>query len=351
MRRAWPAAVVLALALGGCSTHEFRYEGGVPPQPLTAKERVDTAHHIVVTLLDKFAPPGRRLPAGVAAPLAEAALLDAQATRYRPSYAHFVRLALSLLRGRIPVGIGLAYPGADGRRPDPFTTIEVARSMLYFDRVVHGKRWRPAAARTVQAIVTPRLGWTKRRDGYAVREPGARRRYDIALTADAGLVLSKLAAVGGGALAEQYGASAMGMVRRAQISPGKWHKSLGGNGEMPVAERAIALYALYALPSKPDQQLVLDALPDLFAEAFEPWGQPRHSPVVGKRGIGAVLALRSLYLDPGKSPSEHVTRWFVEHRRADGTFKDAADDDITTQAYFALAFATRAYIYAKGGPP
>jgi hypothetical protein len=345
------AALAMAVVLGGCSTHEFRYEGGVPPEPLTPEQRVDTAHEIVTTLLDKFAPPGRRVPPTSAAVFAEAAFLDAQATDSSRSRSTFKRLAQSLLRGRIPVGIGLAYPGPDGRTPDALATIEVARTLLYFDLVDKDRHWRPAAARAVQAIVSPRLGWTKLRNGYAVREAGARRRYDIALTAEAGLVLSRIAVVGGGPLAQRYGASAIGMVRRAQISPGNWHKSLGGDGPMPVAERALTLYALHAVPSSPDQQLVLTTLPDLFAEAFEPWGQPRNSPLVGKRGIGAVLALRLLYLDPGRGPSEHVTRWFVTHRRADGTFKDAAADDATTQAYFALAFATRAYIYAKGGPP
>jgi hypothetical protein len=351
MRHARLGALVLAFVLAGCSTHEFRYEGGVPPEPLTSKQRVDTAHEIVTTLLRRLAPPGRRLAPAAAAPLAEAALLDAQATRSPSSRRAYERLASSLLRNRIPVGIGLAYPGPDGRTPDPLVTIEVTRSLLYFDKVDPGPRWRPAAARAIQAIVTPRMGWTRRRDGYAIRQPGARRRYDIALTADAGLVLSQIATVGGGPLAKHYSDSALGVVRQAQVSPGRWHKSLGGNGPMPVAERALTLFALHALPSKPDQDVTLRALPDLFTEAFESWGQPRTSPLVGKRGIGGVLALRTLYLDPGRSPSEHVTRWYVEHRRADGTFEDAAADDATTQAYFALAFAMRAYIYAKGGLP
>jgi hypothetical protein len=344
--------LLAAVALGGCSSHEFRYEGGVPPEPLTSKQRVDTAHTIVTTLLRRFAPPGRSVPPAAAAPLAEAALLDAQATRSEASSRTYRRLALSLLRNRIPVGIGLAYPGSDGHSPDPLVTIEATRTLLYFDKVKGDERWRQAAARAVQAIVTPRMGWTRLHDGYAVRQPGARRRYNIALTAEAGLVLTKMAAAGGGPVAQHFADSALATVRRAQIKPGVWHKSLGGNGRMPVAERSLTLYALYGIPSKADQNLALSALPDLFDEAFEPWGEPRrNSPLVGKRGIGAVLALRALYVDPGRSPSEHVTRWFVTHRRPDGTFEDAPADDVTTQAYFALAFATRAYIYAKGGLP
>jgi hypothetical protein len=346
------AALALTFAVGGCSTHEFHYEGGVPPEPLTAKERVKTAHEVVTTLLRHLAPAGRRVPAAAAAPLAEAALLDAQATDSEASRRTCRRLALSLLKGRIPVGAGLAYPSAGRRTPDALITGEVGRSLLYFDRInAHGP-WRSAAARVAQAIINPRLGWTRTPNGYAVRQPGARRRYDIALTAEAGLVLSKLAQVGGGPLAERYGASALSVVRRAQISPGKWHKSRGGTGAMPVAERALTLYAMRGSPDVHDQQVAIAALPDLFDETFNPWGEPRRdSPLVGRRGIGAVLALRALYLYPGTSDSEHVTRWFLTHRRTDGTFEDAAADDITTQAYFALTFAMRGYIYAKGGPP
>jgi hypothetical protein len=346
------ALLLSALALGGCSTHEFRYEGGVPPEPITPAKRVATAHGIVTTLLHKFAAPGRRVPAAAAAPLAEAALLDSRATDSQDSFRTYRRLAFSLLSGRIPVGIGLAYPGGDGRTPDPLVTAEVVRVLLYFDRIDHLARWRPAAARAVQAIVSPRLGWTHTPNGYAVRQPGARRRYDIALTAEAGLVLSRIAQIGGGPLAQRYGASALSVVRRAQISPGEWHKSLGGSGPMPVAQRALTLYALHGSPDTHDQEVALGALPDLFGEAFNSWGEPRRdSPLVGKRGIGPILALRALYLDPGRGPSEHATRWFVTHRRPDGTFEDAAADDVTTQAYFALAFAIRAYVYARGGPP
>jgi hypothetical protein len=350
-RAAAAAALLVPVALGGCSTHEFHYEGGVPPQPLSSHQRVETADGIVTTLLKKFAPAGRHLPASVAAPLAEAALLDGQATGSKALLETADRLARSLLTGRIPIGVGVAYPGKDGSRPDPLVTAEVARTLLYFDQVTKNPQWRPAAARVVQGMITPRLGWTRLRDGYAVREPGARRRYDIATTADAGLVISKLAAVGGGPLAQRYGRSALAKVRRAQIAPGKWHKSLGAAAPMPVAERALTLYSLHLVPDKAFQDITLRALPGLFTEAFEAWGQPRKSRLVGTRGIGPILALRALYRDPGRSPSEHVTRWFVEHRRPDGTFEDVAPDDAVTHAYFALAFATRAYIYAKGGLP
>ena len=231
-RRVIPA-LVATVALGGCSTHEFRYEGGVPPEPIPAKKRVETAHEIVTTLLDRFAPPGRRLPAAVAAPFAEAALLTARATRSVELAETATRLGTSLLRGRIPVGIGLAYPGSDGRTPDPRVTAEVGRTLLYFDQIRAGRRWRPAATRVAQALVTPRLGWTRVRDGYAVREPDARRRYNIALTAEVGLVLAKLAAVGGGPLADRFAKSAFRTVRKAQISPGRWHKSIGGTPRCP----------------------------------------------------------------------------------------------------------------------
>jgi len=351
LRRAFAVAIVAIVALGGCSTHEFRYEGGVPPEPIPAQERVDTAHEIVTTLLKRFAPRGRRLPAAVAAPFAEAALLDARATHSVSSARTAVRLGGSLLSGRIPVGVGLAYPGGEGRTPDPRVTAEVARTLLYFAQTFSSRRWLPAAARAAQAIITPRLGWTRRGDGYAVREPGTRRRYNVALTAEAGLVLEKLAKVGGGPLAQRYADSAFKTVRSAQISPGRWHKSLGAAVPMPVAERALTMSALHALPSVPDQNLVKNALADLFAQTFQSWGEPRDSPLVGTRGIGPALALRTLYLDPGTSPSEHVTRWLVEHRRPDGTFEAAAPDDAGAQAYFALAFSIRSYIYAKGGLP
>ncbi|MEA2273113.1 MAG: hypothetical protein QOI98_1821 [Solirubrobacteraceae bacterium] len=352
MRRLSLALLLIGgLALGGCSTHEVRFEGDVPPQPLSPQERVDTAHEIIRTLLDHFAQSGRRVPPSAAAPFAEAAVLDAQATHSLASAADARRLGRSLLGGRIPVGVGLAYPGADGRTPDPQVTVEVARTLLTLSQVLQGPHYRPAAARVAQAIITSRMGWTRLRDGYAVREPGARRRYSVALTAEAGVVLARLAAVGGGPLAERYANSALGTVRRAQIAPGRWHKSLGGNGPMPVAERSLTLFALHASPSKPDQDIATGALPNLFEETFQPWGEPRDAKLVGKRGIGVALALRTLYLEPGTSISEHVTRWFVTHRRSDGTFEAAAPDDAVAQAYFALAFGYRAYIYAKGGLP
>jgi hypothetical protein len=162
----WATALALAaLTLTGCSTHEFRYEGGVPPEPLTAQQRVDTAHEIVTTLLRRFAPTGARLSPAAAAIFAEAALIDAQATRSSTSRRTAMRLAESLLRDRLPVGVGLAYPGATGRAPDPAVTWEVARTLLFFDKITHESRWRQGAARAVQALVTPRLGWSRWRDG------------------------------------------------------------------------------------------------------------------------------------------------------------------------------------------
>ena len=351
MIRRSAAVLLTAVTMGGCSTHEVRFEGGVPPEPLTPQERVDTAHEIVTRLLERFAAPGKRLPPSAAAAFAEAALLDSKATRSATSSKAFGRLASSLLRGRIPVGIGLAYPGADGRTPDSLVTAEVARTLLYFDHVTNAPRWRQAAARAVQAMVTPRLGWTRLRNGYAVREPDAKRRFSIARTADAGLVLTKLGAIGGGPLAERYGRSAMNVVRRAQTSPANWHKALGTDAPMPVAERALTLFSFYSIPSKPDQDLVRRALPSFFDQAFHSWGEPRSGPLMGTRGIGAALALRTLHLEPGTSRAEHVTRWFVTHRRADGTFEAAASTDATVHAYFALAFAVRGYIFSTGALP
>jgi hypothetical protein len=345
------AAFVLlaAVAAGGCSTHEFRFEGGVPPAPLTSPAQIATAHGIVETLLARFAPEGASLPPSATAAFAEAALLDAQGTGSVPMRRTAIRLADSLRRAGIPVGIGLGYPGAGGRRPDSLVTAEVARTLLYFDKVTDDRRWRSTAARAVQAMLSRRLGWTRVRDGYAVSEPGAERSFSVARTADAGVVLSNLAAVGGGPTAERYGRGATAVVRRAQTSPGRWPRALGSGAPMPVAERALTLYSLHSLPSKPDRDVVIASLPSLFEQAFHPWGEPRDGPLMGRRGVGAALALRTLQLQPGTSPSEHVARWLVAHRRSDGTFEAAAARDVTAQAYFTLAFAMRSYVFSNDG--
>jgi hypothetical protein len=345
MKPGLTAAVLLTVLItGGCSTHETKYEEGLPPPPSRLTADRDRASRAAARLISNYQPRIAELSSEALAPLAQGAALLFGATGAPAMRTAARSFADTLLQAQISVNGGKAFFGsADPRRSDLQTTIAAGDALLDVFNVTGDSRYRSAVQDALKAMRSSELGWAKTKNGYAVKVP-RRRQYNIPETAAAALLLRRSAKLNINPAVRAEGTSAFGFVDANQAAVGRWYLNVGGKVPMSLTTWASTLLSLASARDLKYQGIVGGGAPALWSAAFTDAGIPRQIPLVDNRGVGVALALRLFQRFAGTAPdAETAYASVLSHLRPDGSVEWASPGDNVAQAYYALAFAERAF--------
>lgn len=339
------AMIAVALVSVGCDTHEDKYEQDVP-RP-RSKEVADSARATEVSadLVRRYQARVDTLPPEALAPLAQASALLFETTGAPGMKTAARRFAVSLLAGRLPAGAGLGFfSSANPNRPDSETTAVAGNALIDVFRITRDRRYLSAVKSAVTGITSPQLGWTRTQRGFAIKASRPRRIYSITLTAEAALFLQRAAAIGAAAGASASAAGAFRFVDTNQAAVGRWYLNVGDNTPMTLSTWARTLLSLASTRKARYLGIVGGGEAGIWAEAFSTDGAPRRTPLVDTGGLGVASALRLFqrFATPGRH-ADTAYAHVLGRLRPDGTLNLAGKSDSTTQAYYALAFAERAY--------
>jgi hypothetical protein len=338
--------VMIAVCSAGCSTHEPRFEEGLPSPPSRLETESGTAAGAAGELIRRYETKTIVLPVESLAALARASALMFDVTGAPGMQAVARSFTDTLLKARVPVGSGQAFFSSRSRgRPDLEATIDAGNALLDVFRLTRDTRYVTAARDAGQAVISKRLGFVSTSDGFAVAVQGAHPGlYSIPLTAGAALFLQRLAVTQTRPTALKYAQGAFEYVAKHQAAVGRWYLLVGAKTPMTLRSWAGTLLALASTSDARNQGIVGGGVAGLWSAAFTNSGSPRRGPLFDRRGLGLALSLRLFQRFASSSREADATyRSIFSDRRSDGTVEEAPSRDDVAQAYYALAFAERAF--------
>jgi hypothetical protein len=346
VRVALLATVLVTVSVSvGCDTHEAKYEQNVPPP--RSKEIADAARAAEVSgkLVQTFLTRVNTLPPDALAPLAQASALLFEATGAPGAKAAAQRFAATLLGARLPAGRGQGFfNSANPSRPSAETTEIAGNALIDVFRITRDRRYFSAVESAARGIMSPQLGWRRTKKGFAIRIARGKGLYSIPLTVEAALFLQRAATIGAAPGSRVPSISAFRFVDANQAAVGRWYLDAGANTPMTLGTWSRTLLALASTSNAINQGIVGGGEAAIWAEAFSSSGAPRRTTVVEGSGLGVASALR--LFQRFDSPGRHADKayaYVLGGLRADDTIVQAGQRDSTTQAYYALAFAERAF--------
>jgi hypothetical protein len=340
------AAMLVTVSVSvGCDTHEVKYEQNVPPPRSKEIADADRAAEVSGKLVQTYLTRVNTLPPEALAPLAQASALLFEATGAPGTKVAAQSFAATLLGATLPAGEGQGFfDSANPTRPSAETTTIAGNALIDVFRVSRDRRYFSAVESAARGIMSPQLGWTRTKRGFAIRIPRANGLYSIPLTAEAALFLQRAATIGAAPGSRAPSISAFRFVDTNQAAVGRWYLNAGANTPMTLATWARTLLALASTSNATHQGIVGGGEAAIWAEAFSTDGAPRGTPLVETSGLGVASALRLFqrFDTPGRH-ADKAYAYVLGGLRPDGTIDQAGQRDSTTQAYYALAFAERAF--------
>jgi hypothetical protein len=365
--RCLPAAALAAvgvLNLGGCSTHDQKYDSLVPPPYFTVDD--DRAATAAATgIVDRYRNSATTLPAGVLAPLAQAAALTYRRTHAIATRAAAVIYANQLLSYAVPTRVGTAFgPGGRKPQPDPELTAAVGDALLDVYLATRETAYALAVIGATDAIASRELGWTPMWNGFAVR--GKTGAPEVALTAGALSFLDRVQeAVQGKRVVATDGRveppvrlpgasprlgvrlsgevdAAFKVLAAAQQSVGRWYAEVGGRRPMNLDQWATTLHTFARFSRRQAQGIAGGGIPELWSAAFSSDGRPVSNALTRGGGRGVARSFIAFEAWGDLRYGQAVFRHALTTRQPDGTIGLAAPGDAASQADFAVAFARRA---------
>jgi len=349
-----------ALLLAGCSSHERRFESLVPPRtksPPGAEEE----DAVALQLIRRYRPVARRLPAETLASLTQASAILYYATPTTELHDSVGRFADALLGSRLRPGYEWRED-AGPPRSDPGVTALAGTALIDAYLATRRQRYRSGVLSFVKAVRSRRLGWTRTRQGFAVRTPGTPRTLNIALT---GQVIQFLDHFGRaldrprsghptagsqpgqdrlppGRLAARRG---IDWIRSAQPAVGRWYAAVLTRRPRIGREWATTLLALAVIGGGRASGILGPGVPAIWRAMFRANGHPRRGTTSSREGLALALSVFEEWSD-----RRYARRAFasaLRTRRRDGSTSFAPARDSVTQAYFALSLARRVFHAAE----
>jgi hypothetical protein len=335
-------AALLALftcaALAGCSTHRKELDREAPPESSSALSSGEVAS-VTVSLLEGEASRIDVLSSEALAPLTEAASIAFRRTGSTRVFALIHQFAEGLLAARVTRnGVSGFFSASSAAAPQAQVTAVSGLALADAYDDTHEPEYRLAALAAASDVTSPALGWVSSPLGVGVAAPAGGRRPNIAMTANAALLLKRAGELGASGTFVEY-RTALHTIYSSQAAVGRWYATVGGHTPMSLGEWGTTLFDLSADGSKESLGIVGGGVPALYASAFEADGRLRQNSETEGQPTGVALALRALAAYQVASLAEPAFGMLTEGRRPDGTISLAASDDAESQAYFALAYA------------
>jgi len=339
--RALPAALValsVCAVMTACSTHRTDLEREAPAQSLPALSRDELAT-LAIPLLEREASRANLLSSDALAPLTEAASIAFARTGSTRAFALIRQFANGLLAAEVVRnGVSGFFNGSSEAVPRAGITALSGLALENAYGVTRESAYRAAALAAANDVTAPALGWLSTSRGDGVRAAPSDRGPNIAMTANAALLLKRAGELGAQGLFAKYRA-AMRTIYSSQAAVGRWYANVGGRSPMSLGEWGTTLFALSADGSKESLGIVGAGVPALFANAFGADGQLLKNGMTNGQPTGVALALRALTAYEDSTLAEKAFGKLITLRRPDGTISLAGSQDSVSQADFALAFA------------
>jgi hypothetical protein len=333
-------ALVACLALAACGTHRKALESKAPPQGLPAGGTSELAS-ATLALLNRESSRMDLLTPDALAPLTEAASIAFTRTGSTRAYGLVGEFANGLLAAQVTRAEKSGFFGAtSGSVPQARTTAIAGVALAHAYKVTGDPRYRSAVLAAATDVTSPALGWTAASNGDGVREPGVAQGPNIALTANAALLLERAGALGDPGLLAKARA-ALTTIYSSQAAVGRWYADVGGRRPMSLGEWATTLYDLIGDGSRESLGILGAGVPGIYANAFAPGGKLIKNRQTEGQPVGVALTLRAVAAWEESSLAEKAFSKLIQLRRSDGTITLARADDLVSQADFALALAQR----------
>jgi hypothetical protein len=339
-RCAFVLVAALAILVVGCSSHDKRFEGRVPPPPNQTSEGRQSAA-AALELIGRYAPQADSLPTETLIPLVEASAIAFLATAAPGARRLTITFSERILAAQIPVGDGIGFYGSTAHAlADPLTTASAGLALIDAFAATDRGRYREAALEAASALHAERFGW--RRQG-AVAGLVLRRGddFNVAATAQAAAFFAHAASDLGAPTADDS-RRGFQLVLDNQAALGNWFAQVGKSRPQSLTQWATTLNALLIAPTRERMGVAGGGIPKLWKAAFSASGTPIPTPLVTGSVSGSA---RSLSLVAGYADQSYATRGLdaalgktrKSHQTAGSTF-----DDSESQAYLALALAQHA---------
>jgi hypothetical protein len=331
-------ALVVCVALSACSTHRADLESQVPPQGLPARSTGEITD-MAMSLLESERGHLDVLSAEALAPLTSAAAIVYRRTGSSRAFSLDRQFANGLLESRVKrSGVSGFLSTSTGSAAEAQITAISGLALVDAYRATGENRYKNAALGAANDVTNPALGWISSSGDVGIRNGGANSGLSVAMTANAALLLERAGQLGNpGMLAKSR--AAFHTVYASQAAVGRWYANVGGRSPMNLSEWASTLYDLLADGSKESLGIAGGGVPALDDAAFGRNGQLLRNDLTNGEPVGVAMSLRMLAASPEVSQTDEALGRLADLRRHDGTVSLARADDVTTQAYFALAFA------------
>jgi hypothetical protein len=330
--------LVMCFALTGCSTHRKELEREAAPEGTPTRSTGEVAN-MTVSLLESDASQMDVLSSEALAPLTEAASIAFKRSGSTRAFALTRQFANGLLAAAVTrAGVSGFFGASSGSVPQAGITASSGLALADAYEVTKESSYREAALAAARDVMAPALGWVSSPVGVGVASAPGGRRPNVAMTANAALLLKRAGELGAPGAFADYRA-ALHTVYTSQAAVGRWYRDVGGHLPMSLGEWGTTLFELSADGSKESLGILGAGVPALYANAFEADGQLKQNSETEGQPIAVALALRALAAYAEGGLADNAFGALIEHRRPNGTINLAASDDTVSQAYFGLAFA------------
>jgi hypothetical protein len=328
----------MCFALTGCSTHRKELEREAAPEGSPTRSTGEVAN-MTISLLESEASRMDVLSSEALAPLTEAASIAFKRTGSTRAFALTRQFANGLLAATVTRGGVSGFFGPSGcSAPQAGITALSGLALADAYNVTRESSYREAALAAAQDVIAPALGWVSSPAGVGVASSPGAHRPNVAMTANAALLLKRAGELGApGGFAKYH--AALHTVYASQAAVGRWYVNVGGHLPMSLGEWGTTLFDLSADGSKESLGILGGGVPALYDNTFEADGQLLENSETEGQPTDVALALRALAGYGETGLADNAFGALVERRRRDGTISLAASDDTVSQAYFALAFA------------
>jgi hypothetical protein len=341
------AALSVCTVLGACSTHRRDLESQAPPRGAPSQSEPDAAR-IAMTLLRNQAARSDLASSEAVAPLTEAACILFRKTGSARAYNLVELLASTLIASQVSRGGVSGFFGKSTHSlPSAAATAAAGLALAEAYAVTRQPTYREAVLAAAADITNPALGWISSASGVGVRLPHRTAGPNIALTANAAILLKRAAALGDAEAAVKSEA-ALRTIYSSQAAVGRWYADVGGHLPMSLDEWGATLFDLIADGSRESLGILGGGVSAIYANAFGAEGEILNNIQTAGKPRGVAIALRALAAYEVPSLADRVFANVGKLVRRDGTVSLASSDDAESQADFALAFAQRLSGHTQG---